>query len=168
MNIIYSFNKLGEEAKYWENELSKCSNDKHKLIPFNHGIFTNSSRYVRAQLLDNLYFERDAALMQMYGAIQEVIEEHNADVLLVDNKHAYHPEFLRKLRLHKVLRITDGPMTAYDRDFAYLHAYNQILYHSPGYSKDLNIREKLEYCGATNVDFWPLGLFDRMHDTSKY
>ena len=55
-------------------------------------------------------------------------------------------------------------MTAYDRDFAYLHAYDQVLYHSPAYSRDMGMEEKLHYCGATNVDFWPMALFDVAFD----
>ena len=167
MKIIYSYNKAGEEAAYWERELTACSTRAYELIPFNHGVYTHSSRYVRAQLLDNLYYNKDSDLLRMYSGLMEVFEDHNPDVLLVDNKHAYHPEFLLKLKIHKVLRITDGPMTAYDRDFAYLHAYDQVLYHSPGYSEDLDIRSKLQYCGAHNIDFWPLGLFDRMYDVNQ-
>ena len=58
-------------------------------------------------------------------------------------------------------------LCAYDRDFAYRHAYDQILYHSPAYSRDLGIAEKLRYCGASNTDFLPLGLFDAAFDRTK-
>jgi spore maturation protein CgeB len=88
-------------------------------------------------------------------------------VLLVDNCFPYHPEFLRKLRLYKVLRTTDGPLVAYDRDFAYVHAYDHVLYHSPAYSRDLDMAEKLRYVGARRADFLPLPLFDRMFDPAR-
>lgn len=167
MKIIYSFNKSGDEAEYWNNEIAGASDDKFTFIPFNHGLFLSPVNYVRAQLLDNLYFEEHPKLISMYRALREIIEEHNADALVVDNKHPYHPEFLMTLNLHKAIRINDGPVTAYDRDFAYLHAYDQVLYHTPGYSRDLDLPSKLKYCGAKQCDFWPLGLFDRMHDTNK-
>ena len=55
----------------------------------------------------------------------------------------------------------------YDRDFAYLHAYDHILYHSPAYSRDMGMEEKLRYCGAKKVDFWPLASFDALCDPAK-
>jgi spore maturation protein CgeB len=66
-----------------------------------------------------------------------------------------------------VLRTGDGPLAAYDRDFAYFHAYHQVLYHSPAYSRDLSMAEKLRYCGARNADFWPMALFDAAFDTTQ-
>jgi spore maturation protein CgeB len=72
-----------------------------------------------------------------------------------------------KIRIYKVLRTTDGPLTAYDRDFAYLHAYDHVLYHSPAYSKDMGMKEKLHYCGAKRCDFWPLASFDALCDPLK-
>jgi spore maturation protein CgeB len=47
-----------------------------------------------------------------------------------------------------------------------LHAYHHVLFHSPAYSADLGMAEKLRYCGALNADFWPLALFDAAFDTS--
>jgi len=58
-------------------------------------------------------------------------------------------------------------MTAYDRDFAYLHAYDHVLYHSPAYSRDLGMEEKLFYCGAKRTEFLPLGSFDALCDSKK-
>ncbi len=167
MKIIYSYNKSGDEAEFWGREIAAASSDAYTFIPFNHGAFMSPRKYVRAQLLDNHYYEQDAELHNMYKSLLELIEEHKPEVLLVDNRHPYHPEFLMQLKLHKVIRTSDGPITAYDRDFAYLHAYDQVLYHTPGYSRDLDFESKLHYCGARNVDFWPLGLFDRMYDQTK-
>ena len=87
--------------------------------------------------------------------------------MIVDNILPYHPEFLRKLDVYKVMRIADGPMSSYDRDFAYLHAYDHVLYHTPSYSADIGLAEKLRYLGAKRVDFWPLALFDEMFDPAK-
>lgn len=160
MKVLYSFNKRGFEANYWTHEIAAATDDSIAFVPFNHDPFLAPSRYLRAQLLDNLYFERDPGLLRMYEALKAQIRQHRPDVLLVDTCHPYHPEFLRSLDIYKVLRVADGPAAAYDRDFAYLHAYDHVLYHSPAYSRDLTMAEKLAYCGAKRHDFWPLAVFD--------
>lgn len=167
MKVIYSFNKKGLEAEYWAKEIAGASTPEYRFIPFNHDPYLNPSLYIRAQLLDNLYYEEHLGLKQMYADIERKIQEVGADVLLVDTCPPYHPDYLRKLKIYKVLRIADGPMSSYDRDFAYLHAYDHILYHSPAYSRDMGMEEKLRYCGAKKVDFWPLGSFNALCDPSK-
>ena len=67
----------------------------------------------------------------MYEDITRKMNEVSANVLLVDTCAPHHPEFMRKLNIYKVLGIADGPMSAYDRDFECVHAYDHILYHSP-------------------------------------
>src|SRR5687767_14432360 len=116
MKVLYSFNKRGFEADYWAREIAGASNEHIEFIPFNHDPFVDPTRYVRAQLLDNLYYARDAGLQRMYEAVTQRIAENRPDVLLVDTCHPYHPEFLRTLDIYKVLRVTDGPTTAYERD----------------------------------------------------
>ena len=167
MKVIYSFNKKGFEADYWTREIAAASTSEFQFISFNHDSYLNPSLYVRAQLLDNLYYQEHSGLTRMYEDITRKIHEVGANVLLVDTCPPYHPEFLRKLDIYKVLRIADGPMSAYDRDFAYLHAYDHILYHSPAYSRDMGMEVKLLYCGAKRVDFWPLASFDALCDPSK-
>jgi len=167
MKIIYSFNKKGFEADYWHREITDASTPEYEFIPFNHDPYLNQCLYIRAQLLDNLYYHEHPGLKRMYVDIEKKIRGEGAEVLLVDTCPPYHPEFLRKLKIYKVLRIADGPMSAYDRDFAYLHAYDHILYHSPAYSLDMGMEEKLNYCGAKLVDFWPLASFDTLCDSSK-
>lgn len=164
MRVIYSFNKKGFEADYWTREIASASTSECEFIPFNHDPYLSPSLYVRAQLLDNLYFQKHPGLTQMYVDIEKKIQEVGADVLLVDTCPPYHPDYLRKLNIYKVLRIADGPMSAYDRDFAYLHAYDHVLYHSPAYSEDMEMEEKLLYCGAKRVDFWPLASFQALCD----
>jgi spore maturation protein CgeB len=166
VRIIYSFNKKGFEDRYWTRELSYQRGDD-QIIPFNHGRFLDGGRVLRAQLLDNLYHDRDRELMTLYDRLEQVIAEAGADCLLVDNVLPYHPEFLRRLGLYKVLRTSDGPVSAYDRDFAYVHAYDHVVYHSPAYSTDLNMAQKLDYVGAKRADFWPHALFDEMFDQAK-
>lgn len=167
LRVLYSFNKRGTEAEYWQREIASASDADVTLIPFNHDPYLDPAAYGRAQLLDNLYFARARGLMRLYAAFEDAIRQHRADVAVVDNCPPYHPDYLRTLPVYKVLRIADGPMAAYDRDFAYLHAYQQVLYHSPAYSPELDMAAKLRYCGATNVDLWPLGLFDAVCDLTK-
>jgi spore maturation protein CgeB len=166
MRIVYSFNKRGFEADYWSRELPAASGERHTFIPFNHDPYLSIRRYIRAQLLDELWYERNSDLLRMYADLQALIRDTHADALIVDNCFPYHPEFLRTLSIYKVLRTTDGPLTAYDRDFAYVHAYDHVLFHSPAYSRDLGMREKLAYVGAKRSDFWPLAVFDAWFDPS--
>jgi len=166
MRILYSFNKTGFEAEYWTREIAAASCDAYRFIPFNHGEYFDTSRCLRAQLLDNLYFQRDAALLRLYRAFEDTIAAERIEAVIVDNCFPYHPDYLRNIPVYRVLRTSDGPMTAYERDFAYLHAYHQVLYHSPAYSTDLDMAEKLRYCGASNADFWPMALFDAAFDPS--
>ena len=167
MKVIYSFNKKGFEAEYWTREIATESPPEYEFIPFNHDPYLDPNLYLRAQLLDNLYYQEHPDLMRMYVGLERKIKETGAAVLLVDNCPPYHPDYLRKLNIYKVLRIADGPMSAYDRDFAYLHAYDHILYHSPAYSRDMKMEEKLCYCGAKRVDFWSLASFSALCDPSK-
>jgi hypothetical protein len=167
MNIVYSFNKKGYEARYWEAEIRGASTAEFKFIPFNHDSYVHWTAYARAQLLDNIYYQRHAGLMALYRDFEEVVRQSHADAVIVDNCPPYHPDYLRRLDVYKVLRVADGPKSAYDRDFAYLHAYDHILYHSPAYSRDMGMAEKLEYCGAKRFDFWPLALFDAAFDPGK-
>jgi spore maturation protein CgeB len=167
MNIVYSYNKMGFEAKYWRQEIAAASEGEVRFVPFNHGPYMNPNLYLRAQLLDNLYFEKHPGLMRMYAEFEKVLEDQSADAVIVDTYNPYHPDYLWKIGAYKVLRIADGPLSAYDRDFAYLHAFDHVLYHSPAYSPDMGMAEKLRYCGAANIDFWPLCLFDAAFDPSK-
>ena len=167
MKIIYSFNKRGFEAAFWTREIAAASDDRYTFVPFNHDRYIPVSSYLRAQLLDNLYYEQNAGLMRLYDDFTEVIAREKPDAVIVDNAFPYHPEFLRNIPIYKVLRTTDGPISAYDRDFAFVHAYDHVLYHSPAYSRDLTMEEKLRYAGARNADFWPLALFDIAFDATK-
>lgn len=164
LTILYSYNKTGFEADYWFRELGAASNDEYRFVPFNHDPYLNPYLYVRAQLLDNLWFKRHPGLLRMYSDLQARIAETGATALVVDNFPPYHPEFLRTLSIYKVLRTTDGPLAAYDRDFAYVHAYDHVLYHSPAYSRELDMHEKLLYVGAKRASFWPLAVFDAWFD----
>ena len=58
MKIIYSFNKKGFEAEYWHREILNASTSKIQFIPFNHDPYLDTNLYIRAQLLDNLYYQQ--------------------------------------------------------------------------------------------------------------
>ncbi len=167
MKILYSYAKGGFEADYWHREIRASSGVDVEFIPFNHQPYLHPQRYIRAQLLDNLYFERDPGLLRMYADFESALASSGADAVVVDTCAPYHPEYLRTLGIFKALRIADGPISAYDRDFAYIHAYDQILYHSPAYSRDLGMAEKLAYCRAREAQLWPLCLFDAGFDANK-
>jgi spore maturation protein CgeB len=167
MVIVYSFNKRKFEGDYWQREVQRASSDKYTFIPFNHEPYLDPKRYIRAQLLDNLYYERHPGLLKLYSDFERLLRDCRADALIVDNCNPYHPDYLRRIGVYKALRIADGPMSAYDRDLAYLHAFDHVLYHSPAYSRDMGMEEKLRYCGARKADFWPLGSFDALCDPTK-
>ena len=166
MKILYSYNKRGFEADMFRDAILSGSDERYSFVPFNHDPYVEASRCIRAQLLDNLYYARDPGLMRLYSDVEAMIGDLRADALIVDNVLPYHPDFLRKLDVFKVMRTTDGPVAAYDRDFAYVHAYDQILFHSPAYSRDMRMDEKLQYVGAKDVRFWPHGVFSPMYDHS--
>ncbi len=167
LTVLYSFNKKGFEADYWGREIAGASDDQIRFVPFNHDPYLNVGVYFRAQLLDNLYYERNPELLRLYADFETALRTHGAAAVIVDNCPPYHPDYLRRLPIYKALRLADGPISAYDRDFAYLHAYDLVLYHSPAYSADLNMAEKLQYCGARRIHFWPLGVFDAMCDPTQ-
>jgi hypothetical protein len=160
MKILYSFNKRGAEADFWQREIAAASTAQFTFIPLNHDPYVDTSLYLRAQRLDDLYYERHAGLLRLYAGVEERVREEKIDAILVDNCPPYHPDWLRKLPVFKVLRVADGPLAAYERDFAYTHGYDLVLYHSPGYSHDMEMGEKLRYVGAKRAVFWPLGVFD--------
>lgn len=166
MKILYSFNKRGAEASFWDREIAAASNDNATFVPFNHDPYVRTEKYLRAQQLDNLYFERDAGLMRLYGDVEARILDERFDALFVDTCPPYHPDWLRSLPVTKILRVTDGPISAYDRDFAYAHAYNMVLHHSPAYSRDLSMADKLRYIGVSKSALWPLGVFDAAFDAT--
>jgi spore maturation protein CgeB len=167
VKIAYCFTKTGYEAEYWTREIQAASGPAATFVPFNYSRYLNPFRYIRAQLLDELYYRRDPRLFDLYQDFERLVNEVRPDAVVADTCVPFHPDYLRSFRFHKVLRIADGPISAYDRDFAYLHAYDQVLYHSPAYSRDMGMEEKLRYCGARVTDFWSLGLFDAMFNSSS-
>jgi len=161
MKILYSFNKSGFELEYWEEEL-KYKDELIQVVPFNHGTYLNSSFYLRAQLLDDIFFKKETSLLELYSDLKKVLKKNNIDCLIIDNNNPYHPEFLKTLSVKKVLRTSDGPMTSYDRDFPFMHAVDAVLYHSPAYSEEMDMHEKLTYLGVKEKYLWSMCSFDAL------
>ena len=164
MKILYSFNKAGYEKDYWIKELKSANCNDFEIIPFNHGDYIDVSKILRAQLLDNLFYENNEDIINLYRNIKETIDQQNIEVLVVDNCFPYHPEFLASLNVFKVIRTSDGPVAAYDRDFSYVLSYDLVLYHSPAYSEHLTYPQKLNQLGVVSHEFWPLASFHATRD----
>jgi hypothetical protein len=160
MKVVVSFNKDGYEARCWEHEIRAVSGAKLSLIPFNHSRFMAPGAYEDSVALDRAYQSRDSRLLAMYAALRQVLAETGADVLFVTNAPPYHPDFLRTVPVYRVLYSTDDPGATYMRTIPYLHAYHHVMHCAIGYSRDMNLGEKLSYCGSANVDWLPLGVMD--------
>lgn len=164
MKIIYSFNKTGFEAEMYEANIRKASDDRFDFIPFNHGQFLDPRNYLDAVALDRLYQARHPSLVAMYQALQRLIAETGAAALIAFNCPPYHPDFLRTLAVYKVLYSGDDPGSTYIRNIPYQHAYDHLFYANPGYSRDMDMAEKMRYCGVKNADFVPIGVMEGAYD----
>ena len=167
MRILYSFNKEAFEAEHWESEILAASDGEFSFVPFNHGLYLSPNLYLDASSLDRLYQNKDSRLQKMYKDMQATLSEQNLSALLVNNCPPYHPEFLRDLNVYKVLYSGDDPVATYLRNIPYLHAYDHVFFASPTYSPDLDMQEKMRYCGMVNADWLPIGVFDYEYETSR-
>jgi glycosyltransferase involved in cell wall biosynthesis len=157
LKIIYAFWKKGEEGAGWRDEISAASDSKHTFIPFNQEKYLDLRQYWDSVKLDQLYQERNPSLMRMYTDFEKVLAEHGAQALVVCDAPPFHPDYLRKLsRLYKVLHSKDDPESTYQRNIPYLHAYQHVFYVTPAYTPDMDMVEKMQYCGMVNADFVPM------------
>jgi spore maturation protein CgeB len=164
MKIIYSINKKGFEAQQWRREIAASSGDGFEFYPFDHGDYVDPLHYLEAWQLDRLYRERHDGLMRLYVAFASLAEQTCADAVIVDHCPPYHPEFLRGLPLYKVLRSSDDPDSTYRRNIPYLHAYDHVMYLDPAHSADIDMKEKMHYCGMANADLVPHGVLAGDYD----
>lgn len=167
VKIIYSFNKSGYEAQCWEREITAASNSDYTFIPFNHQHFLNPDLYLNSINLDVLYQSSHPGLMDMYRAFREAIDKHQADAIMVNHCPPYHPDFLKTLNVYKVLYSGDDPGATYMRNIPYLHAYDHVMFVAPSYSRDMDMKEKMQYCGMKNADWLPISVFDFEHDAEQ-
>lgn len=166
MKLIFSFNKTGYEAECYADQLRRASNEWLTIIPFNHVSYLDPGLYWDAWSLDRLYQTCDPRLMRMYEAFEQLVSSEQADAMVVFNCPPYHPDFLRKLTLYKTLYSGDDPDSTYKRNIPYLHAYDHVFYLDPAYSADMDMREKMRYCGMSNATWVPMGVSDYEFDAS--
>jgi spore maturation protein CgeB len=167
VKIVFSFNKKGYEAARWKSEIEGSSDGEYEFIPFNHDSYLAIEEYTDSFLLDRLYQFRDPRLMKMYKDLGTLIEDSRADALIVTNCPPYHPDYLRKLKVYKALYSTDDPEATYKRNIPYLHAYQHVFHADPAYSPDMDMDEKMRYCGILNVAWLPISVFDFEFDPAR-
>lgn len=167
MKIIYSFNKGGFEAECWNKGIREASDGSFTFVPFNHEKYLKPKQYINAVKLDILYQAKHPELMRMYREFEECIRKHDADAIIVNNCPPYHPDYLRKLPVYKVLFSGDDPGATYMRNIPYQHAYDHIFYLNPDYSDDMNMSEKMRYCEMLNENWIPHGMFDEDYDPKQ-
>lgn len=167
MKIVYSFNKASYEAARWKGEIESASDAEYEFIPFNHDPYLGVEEYTDSFRLDRLYHLRDPRLMKMYSDLGRLIGECRADALIVTNCPPYHPDYLRKLKVYRALYSTDDPEATYKRNIPYLHAYQHVFYADPAYSPDMDMDEKMRYCGMVNADWLPISAFDFEFDPTR-
>lgn len=163
MKIIYSYNKRASEGVYWEQEISAASNAEYTFVPFNHGAIFDPANYPTAEALDRLYQTENAGLRRLYEAFEKRVEETAADALIVTNAPPYHPDYLRRVSLYKVLYSVDDPGATYIINIPYLHAYDHVLFVAPTYSREMDLTEKMKYAGKLNADWLPISVFNFEH-----
>ena len=167
MKIVYSFNKVGSEAAGWEKEIAAASDGQISFFPFNHGAIVDPSQYATAQALDLLYQRSDRRLLRLYEAFEEYLKATAADAVIVTNCPPYHPDYLRRLRIYKVLYSADDPGATYLINIPYLHAYDHVFFVAPTYSRDLDMKGKMTYAGKINADWLPISVFDFEYEADR-
>lgn len=167
MNIIYSFSKKNYEGMCWEREIKNSSTEEFTFIPFNHVHYLSPELYSDAVKLDQLYQTRHPGLLRMYADFESHVQERKADAIIVANCPPYHPDFLRKLDVYKILYSADDPGATYMINIPYLHAYNHVFYVAPSYSADMDMVEKMRYAGMVNADWLPISVFDFEYDATR-
>ena len=160
MKIIYSIYKAGEEGKGWEREIKAASNDQYTFIPFNQVGYLDILKYWDSVQLDRLHQTRHPSLMRMYADFEALIRDQGVDAIVIGDGPPFHPDFLRRLPVYKVLYSKDDPLSTYQRNIPYLHAYQHVLYVTPAYTPDMDMAEKMQYCGTVNSDLVPFGTLD--------
>ena len=148
-------------------EIAAASQPDVTLIPFNHQECLDPALYCDAAKSISCIRTRHPGLLKLYSTVIAQLREEKVDVLLVANCPPYHPDFLRKLPVYKVLYSADDPGSTYLINIPYLHAYHHVFFVDPAYSKDMDMAEKMQYVGMRNADFLPISVFDFECDVSK-
>lgn len=160
MKIIYSYGKIGYEGACWEKEILAASDNEFSFIPFNHAEYLDPQQFSDAVKLDRIYQARHPSLCRMYADFEALIREQQADAVIVSHCPPFHPDYLKNLPIYKVLYSADDPGATYSINIPYLHAYDHVFFVDPAYSADLDMQEKMRYCGMVNADWLPISVFD--------
>jgi spore maturation protein CgeB len=164
MNIVYCFCKKGEEGKGWARDITAASDAMHRFVPFNQDGYLDLYTYWDAVQLDRLYQKRDVRLMRLYADFEQLVRTTNASAMVVCDAPPFHPDYLAKLPIYRVLYSHDDPESTYQRNIPYLHAYHHVFYVSPAYTKDLDMGKKMHSCGMVNSDLVPNGVLGFDYD----
>ena len=158
MNIIYCFFKRGEEGIGWARDIIAASDENYRFIPFNQEGYIDIYEYWDSVKLDRLYQKKDPGLRQLYNDFENLIINHDAKAVVVCDAPPFHPDYLLKLPIYRVLFSHDDPEATYQRNIPYLHAYHHVFYVSPAYTEDMDMADKMKSCGMINSDFLPNGV----------
>ena len=168
MRILYSFNKPGAEGDHLAREIAGASTRDVEFVPFNHQHYLDPGLYSDATRLDALYRAKDARLLAMHRDLQHTVREQRITAMIVANCPPYHPEFLRTLDgVYKALYSADDPGATYLINIPYLHAYDHVFFVAPAYSRELSMREKMQYAGMSNADWLPIAVCDFECDATR-
>lgn len=167
MKIVYSFYKVGEEGRSWDREVRAASNERFTFIPFNQVGYLDVYKYWDAVQLDRLHQSRNPSLLKMYADFEVLIRDQNIDAIMICDASPFHPDFLKRLAVYKVLFSRDDPESTYQRNIPYLHAYQHVLYCTPAYTADMDMADKMRYCGMVNSDLVSISTFDFDFDVKQ-
>jgi spore maturation protein CgeB len=104
--------------------------------------------------------------MSLYADFEQLVESARVDAVVVCDAPPYHPDYLKRFSFYKVLFSHDDPESTYLRNIPYLHAYNHVFYVTSAYTRDMDMPDKLLYCGAHRADRVPCGLMSFDYDSS--
>lgn len=166
LKIIYSdgLRDIDKET-YNSDSFRKLNTADYEFVLFNHRkhlrrVITN------AWILDDLYRNRDKNLLETYEELKKLIEDSEADILMVGADNIYHPEFIKNLDVYTVLISSDDPNSSYARTIPYIWAFDHISCVNVRYHKDIPVKmtDKLIEWGAKRATWTPYGVIDGLYD----
>jgi len=164
MNIVYCFYKRGDEGIGWSEDIISSSNDRYRFIPFNQEGYLDVTEYWDAVKLDRLYQKKDLRLMRLYSDFEKLLKKTAVQAIVVCDGPPFHPDYIMKLPIYRVLYSHDDPESTYQRNIPYLHAYHHVFYVSPAYTEDMDMAAKMKSCGMLNSNFVPNGVLGFDYD----
>ncbi len=157
---------LGElQKKDFKSNFEKLSNADYEFVLFDHRALVG--RIIEnSWILDDLYRKKDTNLFKAYSEIKRLIEDTKADILLVGSDNIYHPEFIKNLKIYKVLMSSDDPNASYARTIPYIRAFDHVTCLNVRYHKDMPVKmtDKLIEWGAKRATWVPFGVFEGLYD----